>query len=207
MLDVLHVCVIAELGAILYAPRYVGDVVNYSDKHRKSFIRCRDLAHEIVLHLDASYQIKSSSGRLNQVAVFYFKFLVKQVQAFWLQQSKTRPSSGTGPKQLDAIAEAIARLFHGNEQFWKEWAKCSQPEQRSSLRYGLLGKGYTLTPTFSKIRSGRSQARGQFPISTMMRCCSFTRSQNNFIRTRWRLPKTRTRTRNWTQKYETAWQR
>jgi hypothetical protein len=134
MLDVFHLCVIADMGAILYAPRYQGDVVNYSDKHRKAFIRCRDLAHQILQDLDSSHIL--GSVRQKKVSKVYLKFLVKQVQAFWHQQITTRPS---GPKHPDAIAEAIARCFHGNELFWKRWAKHSQPEHRSSLRYGFDG--------------------------------------------------------------------
>jgi hypothetical protein len=194
MLDVFHLCVIADMGAILYAPRYQGDVVNYSDKHRKSFIRCRDVAHDILLHLDSLYEFKSLSGRRNQVCVVYFKFLIQQVQAFWLQQTKIRRS---GPTHPDAIAEAIARRFHDNVWFWKEWAKCSQPRHRSSLRYGFRGEGYTVHGNFSSIQSW---GPGQSPISTMMPYRSFTRSQHSLIRTITRLSKTRKTTKNSTYK-------
>ena len=162
MLDVFHLCVIGEMGAILYAPRYQGDVINYSDKHRKSFIHCRDVAREIVLHLDSSYQLKSFSSQGNQVSVVYFKFLVQQVQAFWLQQAKISSSDPTHPH---AIAEAIARCFHGNKWFWKEWAKRSQPQHQTSLRYGFRGEGYTVHCNNGLIDLGKSRAEGQSPIS------------------------------------------
>lgn len=158
ILDVFHICIIAEMGAVLYSPRYQGDVVNYSVKHRMSFIHCRALAHQILRHLDTSYQLTSLSGQRNEISTVYLKFLVQQVQVFWLQQTKTHPSSNNAhmfQKDLDAIAEAIVRCFHGKEWFWKVWAECNQPENQSSLRYGYHGENYTVVPPIRIIQSGR----------------------------------------------------
>jgi hypothetical protein len=161
------------MGAILYAPRYGDNVVNYSDRHRKSFIHCRALAHQIMRHLQLSSQLKSSSGRLNKVSSVYLYFLVEQVQSFWLQRTMIQPSPNN-PGCVDAIAEAIARCFHGKEQFWKRWAKFSQPEARSSLRYGFHGKHYTVIPPIHAMEVGCYLSKGKSPHPTAMQYCSST---------------------------------
>jgi len=96
---VLHVCVNANMAAILFTPRYGDNVVNYSDKP----IYCRELAQQILRHFYLSYQLKSSSGRLNKISAAYLYFLVDQVQAFWLQQPKIRASSKNKHKKIMRI--------------------------------------------------------------------------------------------------------
>lgn len=209
MLDLFHVCVIADMGAILHAPRYQEDLVQYSDKHRQSFMISRHLAYEILRRLDSSYELMSPSGRRNQVSHVYLYFLVRQVQAFWLQQFSIRPSSNdlqTVPNHLDAISGAIARCFHGKKYFWKAWQQRSQPEHRSTLRYGFHGPAYKVVRRIAAIQSGKQLSQGQFSIATMMRFCSSSPSQSYLTRT-WRLLKRRRTTKNWIQKYAGVWPR
>jgi hypothetical protein len=183
------------MGAILYPPRYRDDVVNYSDRHRKSFIHCRMLAHEILCHLQLSCQLTSLSGRMTKISQVYIFFLVQQVQAFWLQQTRIHSApNDSQERRLDAIAEAIARCFNGNEQFWRTWTRRGSPQHRSSLKYGFHIIGYTAVPLIRSIQTGIPEYKGQCPLFTIVRYRSSPLSQKYLAQTATGLSRRRTTT-------------
>lgn len=208
IIDLFHIFVIADMGAILYAPRYGDNVVNYSDRHRKSFIQCRALAHQILKYLQSSHLLKSASNQLVKMSAVYLSFLVEQVQSFWLQQTKIQPSPNK-PDHVDAVAVAIARCFHGKEQFWKCWARFDHLKNPPSPRYGFHGKPYAVAPPIHCMQVGSYFTKRESPHSTTTAILLIHSHSQNFLTQRGRRPLKRRRrmTTKSLQKYDSVSQR